>query len=151
MRIGAVGSRRRNSKADYELLESEILRHYKHGDYIISGGCTSGADAMAEKIARAHGWWIVIYHAKWQDPSCPESRRVVRENGTWYDPRAGFARNKFIAKQSQVLIALVAEDRKGGTEDTIKQFKEFLSLKGMECHAAEPKDTPVSEGSLIIL
>ena len=36
---------------------------------------------------------------------------------------AGFYRNTFIARDSDILIALVAEDRKGGTEDTLKKHK----------------------------
>jgi len=36
---------------------------------------------------------------------------------------AGFIRNSYIAKDSDILIACVSSDRTGGTEDTIKKFE----------------------------
>jgi len=48
---------------------------------------------------------------------------ILRKN-----PRAAwaiinYARNKLIARDADILIAVVAADRKGGTEDTIKHFR----------------------------
>jgi hypothetical protein len=40
------------------------------------------------------------------------------------EPRAaGFIRNSRIADDCDVLLALVAKDRKGGTEDTVKKAR----------------------------
>ena len=50
---------------------------------------------------------------------------------------AGFVRNGDIAKDSDVLIACVAPDRTGGTEDTIKKF---LKLKTEKCLFLVKKD-----------
>jgi len=44
-----------------------------------------------------------------------------------YGKASGFIRNDDIAKDSDVLIACVADDRKGGTEDTIKKFNHMHS------------------------
>jgi len=104
--IGIVGSRRRNSKDDYKLMEEKFLEIYEDGDEIVSGGCHKGADAMAQHLAEKHQVTIKIYYAQWNK----------LERG------AGFARNTYIARDSDELIAVVAEDRTGGTEDTVKKF-----------------------------
>ena len=104
--IGIVGSRRRASPADYRLVEAAFLRVYVVGDRIVSGGCSQGADAYAEILARRQQVPITIFYAEWN--------RLGR--------RAGFARNGDIAQLADVLIAAVAADRTGGTEDTIRKF-----------------------------
>ena len=55
MKIGIVGSRRRNSIEDFHLVKAKFFELYKAGDMIVSGGCPQGADAMAEKIAKDNG------------------------------------------------------------------------------------------------
>lgn len=109
MKIGIVGSRRRNDVSDYLKVVKQFEKIYSNGDTIVSGGCPTGGDNFAEKIARAKGIPITIYSPKWQElGKC-----------------AGFVRNTFIAQDSDALIACVAEDRKGGTEDTIKKYLGF--------------------------
>ena len=105
-RIGIVGSRRRNTGMDQVLLQVEIDRIYKIGDIFVSGGCPRGADRMAEGIAIVRRIPIIIHEAKWE-----ELGRV-----------AGFVRNTLIARDSDVLIAMVAPDRTGGTEDTVSKM-----------------------------
>jgi len=104
--IGIVGSRRRNTVKDYEIVEHTVFKVYEKGDRICSGGCPYGADDFADKIARATGIPIITFYAAWSK----------------YGRGAGFVRNGDIANESDILIACVAEDRKGGTEDTIKKF-----------------------------
>lgn len=106
MKIGLIGSRRRNSAEDYLLVEKTFLLWYKEGDQIVSGGCPSGADHFAEIIAKKYSVPITIYYANWNK----------------YGKAAGFRRNGKIAEESDVLIACVADDRTGGTEDTIKKY-----------------------------
>ena len=106
MKIGIVGSRRRNSIEDYNLVKAKFFEIYKPGDWIVSGGCPNGADAMAEKIAKDNGLPILIFYPNW----------------TKFKKAAGIIRNSDIAKNSDILIACVAADRTGGTEDTIKKF-----------------------------
>lgn len=105
--IGIVGSRRRNSIADMIKVEETFLRIYEDGDMIVSGGCPQGADAFAEAIAKKHQVPIMIHYAKWNK----------------LGKAAGFIRNGDIAEEADVLIACVAEDRTGGTEDTIEKFR----------------------------
>jgi hypothetical protein len=104
--IGIVGSRRRDRTEDFEACCEAFLKLYQKGDKIVSGGCPKGGDRFAEQIARHKGCTIIIHHADWEGPA---------KRG------AGFVRNTDIARDCDVLIALVAPDRKGGTEDTVKK------------------------------
>jgi len=107
--IGIVGSRRRASDADlrivYEIVES-------HPDaVIVSGGCPKGADAFAEIAAEELGNETIIHLPQKPPKGSPR----------WAYTKANYARNTLIAEDSDILYALVHEDRKGGTEDTIKK------------------------------
>ena len=62
---------------------------------------------FAEIIAKQSGSSIIIHYPDWNT----------------HGKSAGFIRNTLIAEDCDVLIACVAEDRKGGTEDTIKKVK----------------------------
>lgn len=108
-RIGVIGTRRKNSWEDFVRMKSGFINQYKKGDWIVSGGCPAGGDKFAERIARENGIPIITFHPNWEK----------------YGKRAGFVRNTDIAKYSNILIAMVADDRKGGTEDTIRKFEKF--------------------------
>lgn len=112
MKLGIVGSRRRNTGEDYLILVARVLE--LQPDMIISGGCPKGADKFAEEIAKDLGIAIVIYHPELEDGKKHPYHEIVKAN---------YARNKLIAAYSDYLIALVAPDRRGGTENTINYFK----------------------------
>lgn len=105
--IGIIGSRGRNSIDDFCAIEKALLKIYRLGDTIISGGCPKGADHFAEMFSTKYDIPIRIICADWET----------------YGFAAGFIRNSDIARESDILIACVAKNRKGGTEDTIKKFK----------------------------
>lgn len=105
--IGIVGSRRRNTVLDFKIVSDAFMKVYEKGDTIVSGGCPRGADNFAEEIAWIYNIPIKIHKADWQK----------------YGKGAGFIRNTYIAEDADILIACVAQDRKGGTEDTIRKFK----------------------------
>lgn len=105
--IGIVGSRRRNGYTDKVAVAIALSAVFQEGDWIVSGGCPRGGDRFAEELARALGATILIYHANW----------TKKGRG------AGFARNTDIAITADILIACVASDRTGGTEDTIRKFE----------------------------
>lgn len=105
--IGIVGSRRRCSKEDFEVVEKKFLELYNEGDSICSGGCARGADNFAEIIASKHKVPIKVHPARWDI----------------YGKTAGFKRNTKIAEDSDILIACRSIDLTGGTEDTVKKFK----------------------------
>ena len=104
--IGIVGSRRRDSDTDFRIAQAELSKIYRKGDKIVSGGCPLGGDRFAEILARSLGATCIIHFADWNGPA---------------KKKAGFVRNTLIAQDCDVLIALVAEDRQGGTEDTVKK------------------------------
>lgn len=79
---------------------------------IVSGGCPKGGDKFAEILIDMYDTPKKIFRAKW------------KEDGK-YNRYAGFERNTLVAEFGTELIACVAKDRTGGTEDTIKKFKRF--------------------------
>lgn len=108
-KIGIIGTRRRDKMRDYRKVANQFKEIYEDGDIIVSGGCSQGGDRFAEQIARGLEIPIMIHYARWKK----------------HGKAAGFIRNGDIAKDSDVLIACVSEDRTGGTEDTIKKFKKL--------------------------
>ena len=118
IKIGIVGSRRRNSMGDRNIVEAKFNNTRKsipdERVCIVSGGCPSGGDAFAEYIAKKYGETIIIHHPNWSK----------------YGKSAGHRRNSLIAKDSDILIACVAEDREGGTEGTIREFLKLYNSEG---------------------
>ena len=115
--IGIVGTRRRNSNKDYKIIKAKFLELYRDGDFICSGLCPKGGDRFAFLLANLY---------------IPPDRRL------WFPPEwekygktAGFIRNTKMARVSEYLIACIAKDRKGGTEDTIKKFITFHGKKNL--------------------
>jgi len=115
--IGIVGSRRRNDTKDYMIVRDKFFELCGEDDIICSGGCSRGGDSFAHYIAQNFGIPIIVFYPNWKD--------IGRS--------AGFVRNTYIAQISDILIACVSEDRRGGTEDTIHKFlryhkKEYLHI-----------------------
>lgn len=109
IKVGIVGSRRRDTASDFRKVWNaydEILNRNSN-DYltIVSGGAYKGADRFAVAIARDQGGKMITYFP------------------FGHDTLDYYARNNRIAEESCILIACVAPDRKGGTENTILQFK----------------------------
>jgi len=109
-KIGIIGCRIRDDSISYQKVEDVFKSIFQEGDIIISGGCPKGGDRFAEVIAAKFSISIKIFKPNWE-----------------LGRHAGFLRNTDIAKNSTVLIACVAPDRLGGTEDTIKKFKKLHS------------------------
>jgi hypothetical protein len=125
-KIGVVGSRRRNKLSDFKKVYRKLDDIYRagSGDIIVSGLCRKGADYFALLIVRGydlpHMWFPV------------DERKVDAAKGIdrkWAYARAAYDRNTDIARNSDILIACVAADRKGGTEDTIRKFLRFQKMK----------------------
>lgn len=104
--IGIVGSRRRDSTQDFIKCYHKFLEVYQEEDRVVSGGCPQGGDRFAEIIARKMGLTFIVHYPNWNGPA---------------GRGAGIVRNTQIAQDCSILIALVADDRTGGTEDTVKK------------------------------
>lgn len=118
--IGIIGSRRRDSEEDFHAVYNEFRKWYENGDKICSGGCPKGGDRFAEIIARKLGLTeengdLIIHRPK---PVPKGSPRYI-----W--AKAFYERNTLVARDSDVVIASVSPDRKGGTEDTLKKWSKF--------------------------
>lgn len=118
LKVGVVGSRRRNSDEDRAYVFSVLDKLKEDGPLlIISGGCPQGADRFAEEAAREFGLDILVHMPDYN--SLPENPK------RWHYTKMYYARNSLIARDCDVLLALPAADRKGGTEDTIKKTKKL--------------------------
>ena len=121
--FGVVGSRRRNTLHDRKIVFRLIAWLYgQHrgatGFTIVSGGCPQGADAFAKECA-----------LKLFDPPLDYVEFPIDKTGVsnrWEFTKRAYARNRLVAEKSwDGLYCLVADDRTGGTENTIKQALEL--------------------------
>jgi len=115
--IGIVGSRRRKQSWDYKDIREAFEKIYIEGDKVVSGGCPVGADNMAGQLAKEFGATMIIHYPNWD------------KHGRY----AGLKRNGKIAADADILIACVAKDRTGGTEDTIRKYKALGKTKVILC------------------
>ena len=118
-KIIIIGSRRRDIEKDFAIVYKEFQKVYNIGDIIISGGCPKGGDRFAEIIARRlnltekNGKLII-------------RRPITPPKGSprWKWAQVMYDRNTIVAQETEhdsVVIACITEDRKGGTEDTIRK------------------------------
>ena len=127
MIIGIVGSRRRNTDKDYlNLLWKIVELEYNNNTLvkkIVTGDCSEGGDKFARKIANDSKDIELDVKFK-RDPETGEKLEGYRRCSYNEFTQICYERNEEIAKEPlDYLIALVAPDRKGGTENTIKHFK----------------------------
>lgn len=134
--IGIIGSRRRDSTADLEICRKVFLGHYEKGDRLVSGGCPKGGDKFAEIFAKEYNIPIKIHYP---DKSKLDPEKM-KKNPKWAYAEINYARNTLIAQDSDVLIAVVASDRKGGTEDTVKKAEKMNKIIVLVPEATEIVD-----------
>jgi hypothetical protein len=100
-----VGSRRRT---DREMIEAAVgglpIR-----TVVITGGAR-GPDRWAEQAARTQRFEVVVHR--------PDLTGVCAR---WQAAERFYARNQRIVDDADLVIAFVAVDRTGGTEDTIRR------------------------------
>ena len=121
MKIGVVGSRRRNTPEDKELIkcyvvsQSHMIIIPENGTEYVSGGCKQGADKFIKEICEE-----LQQPLKEFLPQFPKGKELSYLDRV----EAYYVRNKQIADYVDKLIVLRAPDHKGGTENTIKYFVE---------------------------
>ncbi|TJW49205.1 MAG: hypothetical protein E5X65_35105 [Mesorhizobium sp.] len=106
-RYGFVGSRSRQDQNSVFAKVAEL----PPGSAVVSGGA-KGPDKWAEEAARHRGLQTIIH--------LPEAGHSTTR---WAATEKFYARNQKIVDDSDVLIAFVSPDRKGGTEDTIRRAR----------------------------
>ena len=93
---------------------------------IVTGDCDSGGDYFARLESILRGFKLDVKRIR--DPKTGEEMNFLNHRWfSYYDMvKIYYARNEEIAKENlDYLIALVASDRKGGTENTINFFKQY--------------------------
>ena len=144
VKIGVIGSRDRNEPADKEELR-RILSTYLHlNPVFVSGGCPKGGDRFAEELSEEFGLDEMIVH--YPDKSKLDPYLMERGLAKAAHAKINFARNELIARDSDILIALVREDRKGGTENTIDHFLKTFGKARWNCIAIYPVTGTLLDG-----
>jgi hypothetical protein len=105
VRIGIIGSRRRTDREAVESCIAELAPE----TVVITGGAR-GPDRWAEEAARARGLTVTVHK-----PDLQGTR------SRWQAADRYHARNLRIVDDSDRIVAFVAPDRTGGTEDTIRR------------------------------
>lgn len=130
MIVGIVGSRRRKSNEDFRKLVDKLTRLERKDDdlikKIVTGDCDEGGDEFARSIADAFGYELEVKHIIDPDSGEPMDFKKHRWFNYFRMCNIFYKRDEEIAKEPlDYLLALVAPDRTGGTEYTIKQFKKY--------------------------
>lgn len=113
LRVGIVGSRRR---LDKELIVALVDALSVMDVKIISGGC-KGVDTWAVDRAKQNE----LPNREYSPDFSGFSELSYKEKCQRY-----FDRNRLIAKNSDIVFAFVAPDRKGGSENTIRHCEELF-------------------------
>lgn len=114
MKLGIVGSRECNLRVeDLEFIIGKLYKDKKIGRVteIISGGA-DGADILADAVARKRGVKMIIHY-----PKLSQYKAKGKE--------IFFERNKRIAEECDVLLALYNPNGRSGTANTVRYAKEF--------------------------
>ncbi len=113
-RIGVVGSR---EFKNYAQLKETVERYIDTPDDELVSGGADGADSMAQRFAKAHGFDIMIRYPKYQV----------------YGKPATFIRNEKIARDSDLVLAFYQPGRfqQGGTANTASWARK-LGIQLME-------------------
>lgn len=133
--LGVVGSRRRTAKADktnlFDLLDT--VRRLRPWLRIVSGACDRAKVAHGLAKPSADLWaaeYAALNHLELveHEPVFPVDYREQVAKEPWKAAKPYWDRNDLIAQDADVLIGLVAGDRKGGTENTIKTAKKLAKV-----------------------
>ncbi len=103
--VAIVGSRSRRDPETVERLVAGLP-----ADTVIVSGGAPGPDTWAEQAARKQGLAVQVFR-----PELEDARSQGQVTRRYHN------RNQRIVDVADELIALVAPDRRGGTEDTIQR------------------------------
>jgi len=109
MKIAIVGSRRYTNRAKVEKVVDELPQN----TIIVSGGCR-GVDTWAVERAKKRNLKTIVFLPK-----------IPKKGTRWEIVEAYYKRNARVCRESDKIIAFVAEDRRGGTENTLRTAKKL--------------------------
>lgn len=104
-RVAVIGSRRRHDRGAVE----HLIATLPAGSVVVSGGCR-GPDSWAAEAARRRGLPVTVHR-----PDLTGVRCRGEAAGRYYQ------RNQAIVDDADQVVAFVAPDRRGGTEDAIRR------------------------------
>ena len=113
--VAVGGSRRRGTDADREQVMFACAERLERPDgrpvVFVSGGCPQGADRHVELFVEAAGLTLVRFLPALAPEGAPH----------WLRTGLLHARNTRVVMLGHELLAQVADDRTGGTEDAVKK------------------------------
>lgn len=111
--VAVVGSRPANHSDDLVIKQKviNVMTHLTRRDYVVSGGCRTGADYWAKKACIASDIPYIEVPANWRPG-----------DGAKYDPLAGLRRNTVIADLCTHCIA-IWDGKSRGTLDTMTKVQ----------------------------
>ena len=125
IKVGIVGSRRWIDKTKIKDFIYKLKEKYTEDVTIVSGGCKDGADKMAKKYALEFGLKYEEYppfHAA-HNMYCVLPKHIYNKK---YHVSNYFARNKLIAKNSDIIVAFIPNGIvSNGTMSTVNYAKKF--------------------------
>lgn len=126
MRVIVTGSRAYTRR---DLIEERFDALGPGPHTIVHGGCPTGADAVADELARARGWDVVVYEADW--------RKLGRS--------AGPIRNaRMVADGADLVIAFPMNGgRSNGTYNAIQHARRA----GLQVAVVDYRELPEKESA----
>ena len=125
MKVAIVGSRRYENTRKVKDLIYSLREKFGSKLTIVSGGCKSGADKYAKKFTLEANVKYIEYLPAHENRSlfCVLPERCY---GKAYSVKNYFARNKQIAKNSDIVIGMIPEGvTSNGTQSTLDYAKKF--------------------------
>ena len=125
MKIGIVGSRIYENKKKIKNFIFKLKQEHGEDTIIVSGGCKNGADKYAKKYALELGLQYEEYPPfhEVHNLYCVLPESCYRKP---YHVKNYFARNKMIAKNSDIIIGFIPEGHiSNGTNSTLKYAEKF--------------------------
>ena len=110
MRVAIVGSRRRGDRDAVEACVGELPADGLDGATVVISGGAKGPDSWAVEAALKRGLEVRVHK--------PDLAGIATR---FQATERYYARNQCIVEDCDRLIAFVAPDRSGGTEDTIRR------------------------------
>lgn len=102
MKIAVIGSREFD---DYNLLKDVLFDFTRKEKIVIVSGGAKGADSLAKKFAKENGLRYIEFAADWYNLDVTPCKIKIDKNGKEYNCLAGFARNKDIISNADMVVA----------------------------------------------